>query len=190
MSSSYSSRLDPLSIVAVAFILFIGTRLFADGENAQLLQAHAAVEDSNLYVIQPAVIAPYTSYTLTQGPHGASYGHWAIDLTAGKGAQILSPITGTITASFLDELGNSTLIIENETHRVTLLHGIYTVNVGQELRQGQPVGWESNVGYTVDWAGNLCAGRDCGYHTHLNIFDKRLGSNINPLDLFSETLEP
>ena len=67
---------------------------------------------------------------------------------------------------------------------------IYTVNVSQELQQGQPVGWEGNVGYTVDWAGNLCAGRDCGYHTHLNIFDKLLGSNINPLDLFPETLRP
>lgn len=42
---------------------------------------------------------------------------------------------------------------------------------------------ESNIGYTLDMAGNLCAGRDCGYHTHLNVYDKRLGYNIDPLSL-------
>ena len=32
-------------------------------------------------------------------------------------------------------------------------------------------------------AGNLCAGRNCGYHTHLNVYDKRQAANINPLTL-------
>jgi murein DD-endopeptidase MepM/ murein hydrolase activator NlpD len=190
MGSNYRPHLDPLSIVAVAFILFIGTRVFSDNEDAQLLRARAAAVEATLEPVQPAVIAPYTSYTLTQGPHGASYGHWAIDLMAGKGAQILSPITGMVTESYLDELDNSTLIIENEAYRITLLHGIYTVDQGQDLQQGQPIGWESNIGYTLDWAGNLCTGRDCGYHTHLNIFDKSLGVNVNPLDLISETIKP
>ncbi len=48
---------------------------------------------------------------------------------------------------------------------------------------GQAVGVESNKGYTTDMQGRLCTGRDCGYHTHLNIFDKRLGQNVNPLKL-------
>jgi hypothetical protein len=55
--------------------------------------------------------------------------------------------------------------------------------VGEQLMLAQPVGAESNQGYTIDAWGNLCAGRDCGYHTHLNIFDKRLNENVNPLDL-------
>ena len=48
---------------------------------------------------------------------------------------------------------------------------------------GQVIGSESNQGNTVDWWGRSCRGRDCGYHTHLNIFDKRIGSNVNPLGL-------
>jgi murein DD-endopeptidase MepM/ murein hydrolase activator NlpD len=132
-------------------------------------------------IVQPAIAAPYAHYILTQGPHGASYGHMAIDITAGKGATIGSPITGVVTGLYTDGLGNSVLVIENDQYRVTLLHGVYTVIVGQALTLGQAVGSESNIGNTRDFEGNSCAGRDCGYHTHLNIYDKRLGANVNPL---------
>jgi hypothetical protein len=47
------------------------------------------------------------------------------------------------------------------------------------------VGTESNHGYTLDIYGNLCAGRDCGYHTHLNVYDRRVGYNVNPMDLLN-----
>jgi murein DD-endopeptidase MepM/ murein hydrolase activator NlpD len=133
-----------------------------------------------------AFAAPYEEYTLTQGPHGYSYGHMAIDITAGKGAAILSPINGKVTDLYVDQYGNPTLVIENKNYRVTLLHGDYTVNVGEEVKQGQKVGKESNQGYTTDMAGVPCAGRNCGYHTHLNVFDKREGANVNPLDLIDK----
>lgn len=129
------------------------------------------------------VVAPYSEYTISQGPHGFSYGHAAIDLTAGNGATILSPINGSVTQNFVDYLGNTTLVIENEIYQVTLMHGNYAAQVGDLLAAGQPLGTESNNGNTVDWSGRSCAGRDCGYHTHLNIFDKRIGSNVNPLTL-------
>jgi murein DD-endopeptidase MepM/ murein hydrolase activator NlpD len=132
------------------------------------------------------IIPPYESYTLTQGPHGYSYGHMAIDLTAGNGAVVRSPINGVVTALFIDNLGNTTLIIENDRYQVTMLHGIYTVAVGDALEIGQPVGQESNQGNTVDGFGVSCRGRDCGYHTHLNIYDKILGANVNPLQLFGQ----
>jgi murein DD-endopeptidase MepM/ murein hydrolase activator NlpD len=130
-----------------------------------------------------AVAAPYTDYTVSQGPHGFSYGHAAIDLTAGNGATILSPINGSVTQNFVDYLGNTTLVIENEVYQVTLMHGNYYVAVGEALSIGQMIGTESNNGNTVDWWGRSCQGRDCGYHTHWNMFDKRLGSNVNPLTL-------
>ncbi len=129
------------------------------------------------------VVAPYTEYTISQGPHGFSYGHTAIDMVAGQGATILSPINGSVVQNFIDYLGNTTLVIENDHYQVTLMHGNYSVRVGEVLAAGQPVGTESNNGNTVDWWGRSCAGRDCGYHTHLNIFDKFTGSNVNPLTL-------
>lgn len=129
------------------------------------------------------VVAPYNDYVVSQGPHGYSYGHAAIDLTGGKGATILSPINGSVTQNFIDYLGNTTLVIENDFYQVTLMHGLYTAQLGEVLSAGQIVGSESNQGNTVDWAGLSCRGRDCGYHTHLNIFDKRVGSNVNPLSL-------
>lgn len=130
------------------------------------------------------VMAPYVAeYWITQGVHGTSYGHAAIDLAAGEGTTIVSPINGAIVGNYIDQYGNTTLLIENEVYLVTLLHGLYTVLEGERVRIGQPVGTESNIGYTMDMQGNLCWNRDCGYHTHLNIFDKQLQQNVNPLDL-------
>jgi murein DD-endopeptidase MepM/ murein hydrolase activator NlpD len=128
---------------------------------------------------------PYPEYIVTQGPHGQSYGHYAVDITAGKGATIYSPINGVVTALFVDQYNNTNLIIENSRYQVLFLHGNYTVQVGQELKIGDPIGTEWNNGYTLDGNGNLCAGRDCGYHTHLNIFDKSINSNIDPFTLLS-----
>ena len=130
------------------------------------------------------VAAPYDAYTLTQGPHGASYGHMAIDLAAGRGAPVLSPINGVVAELYTDEYGNPNLVIDNELYRVTLLHGKYDVQVGQVVRLGQPVGVESNLGYTTDMNGVPCSGRKkCGNHTHLNIYDLQQGRNVNPLNL-------
>jgi len=130
-----------------------------------------------------AVAPPYDKYVVTQGLHGYSYGHAAVDLAAGKGTAVLSPIHGEVVDHYIDQWGNPTLVIENEHYRVLLLHGVYSAAVGQSVALGDQVGVESNQGYTVDFQGRSCAGRDCGYHTHLNIFDKRLGANVNPLEL-------
>jgi murein DD-endopeptidase MepM/ murein hydrolase activator NlpD len=128
-------------------------------------------------------VSPYQRYILTQGPHGFSYGHMAIDIAAGKGSKIASPIHGKVTEMYTDGIGNPTLIIENKIYRVTMLHGIYVVKVGQQVKAGQKVGTESNLGNTTDMQGISCRNRNCGYHTHLNVYDKRSGANINPLDL-------
>ena len=135
---------------------------------------------------QKTFVSPYDSYTLTQGPHGFSYGHMAIDIAAGKGATIYSPINGKVKELYIDGIGNPTLVIENDTYRVTMLHGVYSVQIGQKLKAGQVIGSESNLGNTTDMQGNSCRNRDCGYHTHLNVFDKTRSENINPLNL----LEP
>ena len=134
-----------------------------------------------------AFILPYGEYILTQGPHGMSYGHYAIDLAAGKGEPVLSPINGRVSELFVDGIGNPTLVIENEAYEVTIMHGIYDVELGQEIALGEQVGIESNQGNTRDMSGRSCRNRDCGYHTHLNVFSKIEGQNVNPLDLLSNT---
>jgi len=169
----------PLTVVAMSIVLIL-----------VLSQAGAASSAASPEVDAPedaaTFVAPYETYVITQGPHGFSYGHMAIDIAAGKGATIYAPINGVVSELFTDGLGNPTLIIENEIYRVTLMHGIYSVYAGQQLAAGQPIGVESNLGNTTDMQGRSCRDRDCGYHTHLNVYDKRLGTNINPLDL----LEP
>jgi hypothetical protein len=186
MRSNKNPSIDGLTLAALALLVIMGINLLSDREPQQ---AEAAVRERSTPVLRQgpdAVVAPYEDYILTQGPHGQSYGHLAIDLTAGKGAVIRSPIEGTVSALYVDGLGNTTLIIENEHYQVTLMHGIYDVQVGEQLMLAQPVGYESNQGYTIDAWGNLCAGRDCGYHTHLNIYDKQLNENVNPLNLIQE----
>jgi len=186
MRSNQYPRIDGLTLAALALLVIMGISLLSDHAPQP---AEAAGHERQAAVVQhdpDRVVAPYEDYILTQGPHGQSYGHLAIDLTAGKGAVIRSPIEGEVSALFVDNLGNTTLIIENEHYQVTLMHGIYNVQVGDHLALAQPVGYESNQGYTIDAWGNLCAGRDCGYHTHLNIFDKRLSENENPLNLIQK----
>ena len=137
----------------------------------------------NIFPDPQTFIAPYDDYIITQGPHGFSYGHAAIDIAAGKDAPIKAPISGTITQRYTDPIGNPVLVIENEQYLVTFLHGKYSVQVGEEIGIGGVIGNESNLGNTRDMQGNSCRNRDCGYHTHLNVFDKQLNQNVNPLDL-------
>ena len=129
------------------------------------------------------IAVPYDTYFLTQGVHGQAYGHNAIDIAAGNGSTIKSIINGAVTGTGYDQWGNTFIQIENDNYVVLYLHGVYSPALGEQVRAGQPIGTESNIGYTLDMAGNLCAGRDCGYHTHLNVYDKRLGMNIDPLSL-------
>ncbi len=187
-----SERVDGFGILALAFLLFLGFQIFTD---QNVPQPALAMDEANLvtadsFIIQTpepidySVIGqPYEDYHLTQGPHGFSYGHSAIDISAGEGAEILSPIYGTVTANYTDELGNPTLILENEVWQLSLMHGDYIVNPGDSVSMGQSIGYESNLGNTIDMLGRSCRGRKCGYHTHLNIYDKRIGTNINPLDV-------
>ena len=171
-------------LVVMAFNLLVepSTSVGAAAANEIRTPEKAAVQEAP----QPdwdAVAPPYDKYVVTQGLHGYSYGHAAIDLAAGKGTAVLSPIHGEVVDHYIDQWGNPTLVIENERYRVLLLHGVYSAAVGQAVALGDQVGVESNQGYTVDFQGRSCAGRDCGYHTHLNIFDKQLGANVNPLEL-------
>ena len=199
-----SQGIDNLTLAAIAFIAFMAFILFreirpepilvedisqkresvASDQQLQMSEVNDSSQEPGQVLMDETLIsAPYDQYTLTQGPHGFSYGHMAIDIVAGKGAVIKSPISGRVTASYVDQYGNPTLVIENDIYQVTLLHGKYMVMIDEEVKLGQPVGTESNLGYTTDWWGRSCRNRDCGYHTHLNIFDKRLGGNINPLEV-------
>lgn len=189
-------HINGISLVSIVILAFFGLALFSDRQSS----ATAADLSAALPVVQPtpgaeaqptavpdpaAIRYPYAEYILTQGPHGQSYGQLAIDLTAGKGALILAPISGTVSALYVDEYNNTTLILDNDYWQVLLLHGDYSVQPGESVAIGQVIGNESNHGYTVDWQGNLCAGRDCGYHTHLNVFSKLQGQNVNPLDVLT-----
>jgi len=205
-----NKRPDGLALVGLAFSIFMMLNVFQDqgwlkagADSVEPIQVAVASQadqiasngvggqDENLIkaalpkaIDLNAFAAPYEHFALTQGLHGFDYGHMAIDISAGKGAPILSPIHGWVANLYFDDLGNSTIVLENERYQVMMLHGVYIVKVGEAVTLGQSIGLESNQGNTVDGYGNSCRGRDCGYHTHLNVFDKTLGSNVNPLELF------
>jgi murein DD-endopeptidase MepM/ murein hydrolase activator NlpD len=211
-------RIDGLTFVALALILFMGFNVVRDQGWVQakpLDQVNAAAlggasgaiqgsvdasldnsEATQAPIPQPEqvtpqadpdlVVSPYEHFVITQGPHGFNYGQMAVDITGGKKATIMSPINGVVTALYVDEWGNPTLMIENSHYQVLLLHGVYSVDVGDKVSAGQPVGFESNQGNTYDALGQSCRGRDCGYHSHLNIYDKLLGTNVNPLELIQK----
>ena len=175
---SASSARPTEVIAAVAALAAPGS----GGEKAQVESvARAPAEQINSDIIA----APYDHFIITQGIHGAEYGHTAVDISAGKGATIKSPINGTVTKLYIDDWGNPSLTIENDHYAVELLHGLFSVKVGDIVTIGQPVGTESNQGNTFDGMGRPCAGRDCGYHTHVNVYDKKLGTNVNPFQVLN-----
>jgi len=133
---------------------------------------------------------PYEEYDLTAGIHGMEYGHMAVDIAAGAGTEVRSSIDGKVTKVGTELAGpysNTVLVIENEFYSVLYYHGDYNVVEGQEVARGEVVGKESNHGYTK-CEGGLVPGEDygCGYHTHLNVFDKTLGRNVDPTAISSE----
>jgi murein DD-endopeptidase MepM/ murein hydrolase activator NlpD len=179
-------RVDIVALAALIFALFLVSNLLFRRAGSPTPAEKSAKSEVSPVTDPAAITAPYDHYTLTQGPHGASYGQMAIDIAAGKGKTIKSPINGEITRLFTDRYGNPTLVIENKFYKVTLLHGKYNVTVGERVKIGQPIGKESNKGNTTNMQGNPCKQRNCGYHTHLNIFDKRLSRNVNPLKLLDK----
>ena len=179
-------RVDIVALAALIFALFLLSNLVFKRASSPAQADKPSTPEVSPVTDPAAIAAPYNHYTITQGVHGASYGQMAIDIAAGKGKTIKSPINGEITRLFTDRYGNPTLVIENKFYKITLMHGIYTVAVGERVKIGQPIGKESNKGYTTDMQGNLCTGRNCGYHTHLNIFDKRLSRNVDPLKLLEK----
>ncbi|MCW5864984.1 MAG: M23 family metallopeptidase [Anaerolineae bacterium] len=207
------NRLDGMTIAGIAVLLIFALSLLrgfsarvaadaapvpdAPGAVAATATAAAALQATQAAAPAPAATPavdvawneaiglPYDEYFLTQGLHGESYGHLAIDIAAGNGATIKSIINGTVTGTGYDQWANTFIQIENDFYTVLYMHGVYSLAVGDAVAAGQPIGTESNIGYTLDSYGNVCGytGRDCGYHTHLNVFDKRLGVNIDPLTL-------
>ncbi len=197
-SARPETGLSPFVFIFLALLFFAGFALLLPlGKRTEVVSRPEAIPTSIAPTVASSVgglpadtfVAPYDDYWVTQGVHGASYGHMAVDIAAGKGATIRAPIAGRVTEKTIDGVGNTKLVIENDYFQVVMLHGIYTVAVGDEVSWGDQVGEESNNGYTLDMQGRLCTGRDCGYHTHLNVYDKRLGRNINPLDLLSTAAE-
>lgn len=141
-------------------------------------KARASVGSLRPYGVGTEQIGPiYETATLTQGHHEDK----AVDLAAGGGTPIFSPITGEIVAKYVDGLGNTVIKIENDFWLITLLHGDYLPEVGDEISQGDIIGYEDNFGNTRS-GGVACFGRDgCGEHTHITIRDKSLGYNVDPL---------
>ncbi|MCK4899671.1 MAG: hypothetical protein KAS38_12885 [Anaerolineales bacterium] len=173
---------DALTLVAIVLIVFMISKVLID-KTRSTPETSQAPESFIEVVDHYAIAVPYDNYVITQGPHGESYGHLAIDLAAGENSIIKSPINGEVSDLFVDEYGNPTLVIANEIYEVTMLHGEYSVMIGDKINLGQPVGYESNLGYTTDMQGRSCKNRNCGFHTHLNIFDKQLNTNVNPIEI-------
>lgn len=148
-------------------------------------QTYAQDEDSQIQL-------PYIGgYTVTSDcNHGGAYiSNCPIDLAAGNGTPLYSPITGKITSfTPADQYGNPVWIVENSRYKVLLLHADFTATIGN-VSIGQQIGTESNKGYTLcSIDGKPPNGRNCGYHTHIEIVDKITGQSINPLQLRSAVI--
>lgn len=130
---------------------------------------------------------PYEKYTVSQEEHGGSYGHAAIDITAGAGATVLAPICGEVKI-YIDGVGNTAIDINNRNYRATLLHDdFFQALDGQWVEVGTPIGTEGNNGNVRCGDGlhpsSSRFGPNCGHHSHWNMFVKPLGMSVYPTNL-------
>ena len=135
---------------------------------------------------------PDDNFIISQEVHGESYGHLAVDLSAGRGYPILAVSDGYITGggidtngvALLDQWGNTYAELSAGNIYFQFLHGDFIVRVGQTVRQGEIIGYESNRGITYDENHKECQGStDCGSHTHWAAFDAVTGAPIYPGNL-------
>lgn len=117
------------------------------------------------------------TYDVTQGLHGQSYGHCAIDVSAGLGSPVYSPINGTVTQKYVDGYNNPVIRIENSKFEVELLHGIWTVDKGQKVVISQKIGTEASIGNST------------GPHTHFHALQKGRQC-VDPRDLVNWPPDP
>lgn len=90
----------------------------------------------------------YPQYTVINAAmHGAD-GWRGIDIAAGCGMAIYAPFGGEVTANHIDHQGNTVLTIKSAIHELTLLHGDYVVEVGDQVQAGQIIGTENTHGYS------------------------------------------
>lgn len=118
---------------------------------------------------------PYGSHTwrvIGNGYHGG--GEWpGRDLSAGEcGVPVFAPIVGTVDKKGVDYLGNTYMVIRQGTVEVMLMHGDYTVNVGDSVTFSTRVGWDASNGFSS------------GCHTHLAIHIS--GRAVDPLPFIQE----
>ncbi|RMG89620.1 MAG: hypothetical protein D6706_21025, partial [Chloroflexi bacterium] len=110
-----------------------------------------SVQDTEMFDL----IMPYEpgSYyvKLNNGFHGDGY--WqGVDFIAACGTQLVAPISGEVVDVGRDSYcgqfgcGNTYLHIRNESWDVMFLHGLYTVEPGQIVTIGEPIGVTASIG--------------------------------------------
>jgi murein DD-endopeptidase MepM/ murein hydrolase activator NlpD len=127
-------------------------------------------------------IVPYVpgTFWVNGGVHADPWGGKAVDVAGGANTLIIAPITGVVTENTIDPNGSSVLFIESDEYKAVLLHGLWSVQVGDVVSIGDEIGTEGNLGYTFKMDGTKCGtGSDCGYHTHFNLVDKTTGESVD-----------
>lgn len=116
---------------------------------------------------------PYDNYSVSTAVlHGLS-GWEGVDIVAGCGAEIYSPISGIVdktgTDGYIGPISNGAentwVGISNTSYSTVLLHGEYIVNFGDTVEQGQVIGYESSIG------------NSSGCHTHWIMYEKGMVFN-------------
>jgi murein DD-endopeptidase MepM/ murein hydrolase activator NlpD len=151
----------------------------SQGETRMATRPAAALGDEQVF------LPPYIFFQVNQGAHAGGgwwYGRLAVDIGNGRGTPLYSPINGWVSEAGADEFGSTYIVLENSRWRVLMMHGDYSVSLGEVVQAGQQVGTESNNGFTRSPEGEVCNGAPgCGEHTHLAVWDN--GVEVDPLEL-------
>ncbi len=102
--------------------------------------------------------------------------HAGVDIAIPEGTKLYSAVEGTVTKAYYSETGGYLVEVTTDTGwRVTFMHMQgFVINVGQEIEQGDFIGYSGNTG------------RSTGPHLHLQVNDAS-GNTVNPIFIIPQT---
>lgn len=104
--------------------------------------------------------------------------HNGIDFLAQPKEVIFSPISGTVTKysrPYANDANFTGVQIENEKYLIKVFYTLPSVAIGATVNRGQIIGTAQNI------AGKYGGGMQ--NHIHLEVYDKKTGKLLNPLNL-------
>jgi len=142
-----------------------------DSTHFELFQLEIELNQPSIYPVDIEKVKHVSGYGMRINPktNKKSF-HHGIDFAISEGEKVIATADGIVVdAKYEKQKGNYVTIQHNEIFSTLYSHlKSISVQVGDKLEKGQPIGYVGNTGYST------------GFHLHYEVLKN--GQNVNPID--------